>query len=278
MTLICYDSIYAKNLPAGADAYLGYVDGYWPDYQDEVQKFSSAYIIGLTVFDSQQGEGCDIEKGDLTVQQGAQWIHDAQGRVTRPIAYASVSNMAQLVSELDALNVSRSNYRLFSAHYDVGPHICGPSTCRYPGAPQADATQWTSTAKGLNASSIDESWLSDSFFTGTPAHAPVPQPVPQVPPARRNIFTPVVEDGVFGSKTCSALQFVVFNGNIADVDGWFGPLTKVALQKHLSVQPDGVIGPRTIRAIQQRCGVPQDGVWGPLTTKGLQVELNKGLF
>src|SRR5215469_5437192 len=108
MTLICYDSIYAKNLPAGADAYLGYVDGYWPDYQDEVQKFSSAYIIGLTVFDSQQGEGCDIEKGDLTVQQGAQWIHDAQGRVTRPIAYASVSNMAQLVSELDALNVSRS--------------------------------------------------------------------------------------------------------------------------------------------------------------------------
>jgi len=98
MTLICYDDIYAANLPAGADAYLGYVDGHWPDYNEEVAKFTSAHIIGLTVFDIQQGDGCDIENGDLTAQQGANWLHAAQGRVVRPIAYSSVSEMETVIA------------------------------------------------------------------------------------------------------------------------------------------------------------------------------------
>jgi peptidoglycan hydrolase-like protein with peptidoglycan-binding domain len=273
MTLVCYDDIYAADLPAGADAYLGYVDGYWPDYATEVQKFTSANIIGLTVYDIQQGQGCDIEKGDLTVQQGAAWVKEALSRVTRPICYAAVSDMTAVISELTGLGVARSDYRVMTAHWGIGSHICGPDSCRYPGlTEEADGTQWTNQAQGLNGTKIDESWLQDNFFDGQ-AVPPPPAPVPQVPPAKRNIFTPVVEDGIFGYHTCAALQFVIFSGNIADVDGYFGPLSKKQLQRYLNVQPDGVI-----RALQQRVGAKQDGVWGPITTTDLQISLNKGLF
>lgn len=279
MTLICYDDINASALPAGADAYLGYVDGYWPDFEDEVKKFTSAHIIGLTVYDIQQGDGCDIEKGDLTPQQGAQWVQAAMGRVNRPIAYADVSDMETVIAELNSAGVARSDYRVMTAHWGVGAHICGPTTCRFPGLTQeADGTQWTDQVLGLNGTRIDESWLKDDFFGGTAPSPVPPQPIPQVPPARRNIFTPIAEDGVFGFHTCAALQFVIFGGNIGDVDGYFGPVSKRQLQKYLNVQQDGVIGPLTVKALQQRVAAPQDGIWGPVTTEHLQVDLNKGLF
>lgn len=280
MTLVCYDDIYATALPAGADAYLGYVDGHWPDYEAEVQKFTSAHIIGLTVFDVQQGDGCDIENGDLTAQQGAQWAHDAQGRVSRPIVYSSVSEMETVIAEALALGLTRAEFRVFTAHYGEGAHICGPMTCKYPGLTQsADATQWTDTAAGLGGVQIDESWLVDDFFGGAAPSSP-PPPIPgggtQVPPARRNVYTPVAEDGVFGYHTCAALQFVIFNGNTVDVDGYFGPMSKKALQAFLGVTQDGIIGPITVKALQAKVGAVEDGQWGKETTTKLQIALNAG--
>jgi hypothetical protein len=198
--------------------------------------------------------------------------------VVRPIAYSSVSEMEEVIAEAGTLGLTRADYRVFTAHYSGFAHICGPATCKYPGLTQsADATQWTSSAAGLNGSKIDVSWLSDNFFDGvTFPHTPTP--VPQVPPARRNIFTPVAEDGIFGYHTCAALQFVIFAGNVPSCDGYFGPVSKKQLQKYLNVQPDGVIGPITIKALQQRVGAKQDMAWGPVTTKDLQISLNKGLF
>ena len=279
MTLVCYDDIYAANLPAGADAYLGYVDGYWPDYKDEVAKFTSAHIIGLTVKGAQIGDGCDIENGDLSASSGAQWIHDAQGRVVRPIAYSSVSEMETVISEASGLGLTRDKYRVFTAHYTYSPHICGPSTCAYPGLTQpADATQWTDKKMGLNGVLIDQSMLSDGFFNGVvfPGN-PVPV-TPPVPPAHRNIYTPLATDGVFGAHTCAAMQFVIFNGNTWDCDGFFGPVSKVTLQKYLGVQPDGAIGPVTVMALQRHVRATVDGDWGPQTTTRLQTCLNYGTF
>lgn len=63
-----------------------------------------------------------------------------------------------------------------------------------------------------------------------------------------------------------------------DVDGDFGPDTKMALQRHLGVDPDGDVGPDTIKALQRRVGVTQSGVWGAETTKGLQLKLNANTF
>ena len=62
---------------------------------------------------------------------------------------------------LNQANISRSAVRLWSAHYGLGEHICGPNSC---GAMpiEADGTQWTSNALGRN---LDQSLLLDTFFT-----------------------------------------------------------------------------------------------------------------
>jgi hypothetical protein len=52
------------------------------------------------------------------------------------------------------------NYLLWSAHYNGRPHVCSPSECGYPAA---DATQWAD--KGPNGENVDQSLLSDKFYT-----------------------------------------------------------------------------------------------------------------
>jgi hypothetical protein len=276
-TLVCLDSAFPANLPAGADAYLGYVDGHWPDYDTEVKKFTSAHIIGLTVLYVDEGMGADIEAGALDPNQAGAYAQEriAAG-VNRPILYSSISVIPLMEASVLEAGLTRDKVRLLSAHYGLGNHICGPATCQYfgKGTPDCDGTQWTDAAPGLKGTTIDQSALQTNFFDGEPVP---PRPAP-VPAGRRNIYTPVTEDGIFGSATCAAQQFVDFNGNIADVDGIFGPASKVAMQKYLAVQPSGVMDVITVRALQLRVGVKQDGMWGPVTTLGLQKALNAGLY
>ena len=63
-----------------------------------------------------------------------------------------------------------------------------------------------------------------------------------------------------------------------DVDGAFGPISKMALQRHLGVAANGVVGPDTIKALQRHVGVSQSGVCGAETTKGVQRTLNAHTF
>jgi hypothetical protein len=90
--------------------------------------------------------------------------------------------------------------------------------------------------------------------------------------ANHNPFTPVAENGIFGSQTIRATQFVIG----ARTDGIWGPMSKKALQRYLGVAADGVIGPITVRALQRRVGATVDGRWGPMTTRALQHALNTG--
>lgn len=180
MTLTMYDSIYPQNLPAGADAYLGYVDGKWPTaigftdangvtWPPLAQLFPGKRIISLTVTGATlDADGCDIEPGDLDAASGALWL---KNKLTRdhglPVAYCSISLMPAVIASLAALGVSRDQVRLLSSHYQEGEHICGPDTCAYQQAatPACDATQWTDTGPGAAGSLIDVSLVSDDFFT-----------------------------------------------------------------------------------------------------------------
>ena len=168
MTLAMADSIYAANLPAGFPAYLGYVDGAWPTAPALVARFPQAHILAMAVFASSDAEGCDCEKGDLTPGQVPGWVKRQMGRgVARPCVYASVANMPPILSALAAAGISRPQVRLLSAHYGLGPHICGPATCKYfPGMPAMDGTQWTDLYGGAHGSLIDASLLLDDFFGG----------------------------------------------------------------------------------------------------------------
>lgn len=161
------DSITPANLPPTYPAYLGYTDGRWPTAPAVRAAHPSAHLVTLTVFGgTSTADGCDCETGDLTVQQAVAWASARlSGGAWRPVIYANISTMVDVLAYLPTARAARSQVRLLSAHYDVGEHICGPATCKYPGITTAmDGTQWTDTAPGLNGSAIDLSILNDDFF------------------------------------------------------------------------------------------------------------------
>lgn len=169
------DSIYVANLPAGADAYLGYADGRWATAVDLKARFPGARILILAVFAADDAEGLDIEAGDATDAEVYDWFTRQQKRrVWRPVLYTSAANAGALLATMAANGFARPSFRLLSAHYGAGQHICGPSSC---GFPQADATQWTDSAPGNGGAWIDESLLAADFFAGAPMPPPVPQPM-----------------------------------------------------------------------------------------------------
>jgi hypothetical protein len=170
MTLTMADSITAANLPAGYNAYAGYVDGNWPDYPQIAAQFPSAHLLPITVTGATAATACDCENGDLTPSQAISWAQTRlNSSVWRPVIYADVSTMASSI--LPGLTMPQASVRLWSAHYGAGEHICGPSTCGLISV-NMDGTQWTDTASGTNGSEIDASLLTSDFFTPTPTVDP----------------------------------------------------------------------------------------------------------
>ena len=74
----------------------------------------------------------------------------------------SVSTMNDAILPLlRQAGIARTKTRLWSAHYGLGEHICGPGSCGLLSI-DADGTQWTSSALGLV---LDQSLLLEDFFT-----------------------------------------------------------------------------------------------------------------
>jgi len=176
VTLRMFDAVDLSQIPSGADAYAGYVDGAWPTAPTLRARFPGAHILSIAVFPDDDADCLDIEQGDATPQQAPAWVRRQQARgISRPVLYCSASVVNQVLGNLAAAGISRSEVRLWSAHYTgTSGHICGPGTCMYidPAGrpvPPCDGTQWTSRAFGRN---LDESLLCDDFF-GAPAPAQV---------------------------------------------------------------------------------------------------------
>jgi hypothetical protein len=162
MTLRMLDSITVANLPAGADAYLGYVDGRYANAAEVKAKFPGKTVLTIAVFSVDNAEAADCEPGDMLPTQLPGWVKRQQARgVHRPVLYASISAMATVKATLAAAGIARSQVRLWSAHYGLGKHIC----------PGMDGTQWTDKTPGAGGSLVDESVLLDDFFQE--AHVPL---------------------------------------------------------------------------------------------------------
>jgi len=164
VTLTMYDCTDVGNLPAGADAYAGYTDGHFRNLAAIERRFagSGAQFLSIAVFASDNADCLDIEALDATNAQAPGWVkRRLKGGASRPCLYTSVSNVDALVTTLNQAGIPRAEVRLWSAHYEQGKHICGPSTCRLT-QHACDATQWTDTALGR---SLDESVLLDTFFS-----------------------------------------------------------------------------------------------------------------
>jgi hypothetical protein len=160
-------TVLASQLTGAADAYLGYTDGAWPTYAAVRARFPSKPVLPMAVFSSGLAQGYDGEPGDITpaAMPGCVKRSLAAG-MWRPVVYASVSNMPAYLSALHGAGLNQAaHFRLLSAHYGAGKHICGPATCGLISVPM-DGTQWTDAAAGAGGTLIDESALNLGFFGG----------------------------------------------------------------------------------------------------------------
>jgi hypothetical protein len=166
------DSINPADLPPGMDAYAGYDNGKWPDYQAIAKAHPGAHLLDFTVFMANTGTGGDFELGDMPASDAVPYAQERlAARIWRPVEYASIGGeMIQIVANLHAAGIALSSVRLLSAHYGAGQHICGPTTCRLGAAAttQMDGTQW------IDHGPWDESLLLDSFFPTAPVFSPPP--------------------------------------------------------------------------------------------------------
>lgn len=131
------------NLPAGLDAYAGYVNrsGIGITYPGVVAKYPTARHLSITT-DGAPANCADVETGAMS-----SWAFYVYG-------YCEVSSVNELVARFGR------PWRLWTAHRDprLGAHICSPAC--WPGlVTTADGTQWVDHG-GL----WDESLLHDNFF------------------------------------------------------------------------------------------------------------------
>lgn len=159
MTLRMADGPVA-NLPAGMDAYAGYVNrsGIGITYPQVVAWFPNALHLSITT-DGSTAQCADVESGAMT-----DWRGYAYG-------YCSVSRVNDLVKQFGRPK------KLWTSHYDpkIGAHICSPKC--WPGlVTTADGTQWT------DHGGWDESVLADDFFALAPRPQPIPDPTKGVDP------------------------------------------------------------------------------------------------
>lgn len=181
----------------------GYVNGRFQNWPAVVARWgkSGKALVSIDVQgNASAGAQClDVEKGDVDPGNHAAivaWVKvtRANGVAARdlryyPKVYTSETNAVAIVDALTQAGVARDTFMLWTAHYQQGPHICGPHTCGCP--VQADATQYADSADGV---SLDESLCYAYFFDGPPAAAqpaapakapaaPVKAPDPVSPPA-----------------------------------------------------------------------------------------------
>lgn len=134
------------NLPAGMDAYAGYVNrsGIGITYPGVVARFPAQLHLSITT-NGAVAMCADVESGAMKSWLDYDW------------GYCSVSNVNALVSAYGRPP------KLWTAHQDpsIGAHICSPDC--WPGlVTTADGTQW------IDRGGWDESLLLDNFFDLAP--------------------------------------------------------------------------------------------------------------
>ena len=120
-----------------------------PNYAYIVTAFPKAQHLSIALFAANNADALDVEAGAAVPSEIPGWYaRQVQRGITRPVIYASASTMNDaILPVLSQAGISRARTRLWTAHYGLGEHICGPASC---GALSigADGTQWTSKRAG----------------------------------------------------------------------------------------------------------------------------------
>lgn len=170
-TLVMYDDVNVSLIPASATIIGYYTDGRFKNGAAAAARFPHAQLVGIAVSPADDADVLDVENGDAKIADVYGWLtRQIARKVYRPVIYTSVSNVDLLMETMTANKFNRSAYRLWSAHYGAGQHICGPASCKLTKT-ECDWTQWSSTYNGV---SLDVSLLSDEPFGPTPVPPPKP--------------------------------------------------------------------------------------------------------
>jgi hypothetical protein len=103
--LVCFDSVTAADIPAGAGRVAGYVDGLYRWSTNDWLRFPGARITRIAVNPATDaGNAGDVEQGDMTPQTAAAW---AARRLTagepRVLVYCNRSTRAAVESALRSM-------------------------------------------------------------------------------------------------------------------------------------------------------------------------------
>jgi hypothetical protein len=176
-TFVMYDDVSVPLIPANATVIGVYIDGRFKNDSEIRTKFPHAALVTIAVSAKDDADCLDVEAGDATIAEVYGWLTRQLKRgVVRPVIYTSVSNVDRLMLTMNANKFQRSQYRLWSAHYGAGVHVCGPATCKLT----KTACDWTQFTNQANHSSLDESDLGADAPVFT---APRPTPAPAKPAA-----------------------------------------------------------------------------------------------
>lgn len=233
--MLMFDDVNVALLPSGYTAYAAYVDGFYANINAVRARFPQAMVLSIDVNATNINADClDIEPGDASNSAAVPWVKAKINAGHKLIVlYTSASNVNALVSLLHASGIGRDQYKLWSAHYGVGTHICGPTTCGLT-AWACDGTQFTNRAFGA---SLDESTLLGTFFG------------PVTPPPSSDPTLRLGDTGDAVRKLQTRLNAWGFK---LIVDGDFGPATLAAVkdfQTQHKLIVDGIVGPATWKAL-----------------------------
>jgi hypothetical protein len=165
-----YDTVLNDQFPSGAEAYAAYVDGNignQPNFAFIVAAFPNAQHLSVALFPENNADALDVETGAASPSDLPAWYATQRQRgIQRPCVYANTSTMNDaVVPLLSQAGIDRATVRLWTAHYDVGEHICGPKSCGALSI-DADGTQWTPNAVVDGEElDLDQSLLLADFFT-----------------------------------------------------------------------------------------------------------------
>lgn len=249
-----YDSVNISQIPAGAQAVAGYVDGRFANVAELRDKFPGAHILSIAVNAAHDADALDVEQGDAAPGQAAAWYARQKARgIARPCLYASAFTMdTEVIPAIVAAKISRASVRLWSAHYSRTAHICGPASCKELGI-TADGSQWTDRAMGRN---LDQSLLAADFFGTAPAADWTETLVNSLPTLIQG-----------SADKAGAVQFVHRMQALVKV---IGDINKIPAAS--AVAATGTYDTATWRgvlAVQKMFGLTQDGHVGPKTWAAL---------
>jgi hypothetical protein len=153
MTLTMFDAVSIEHIPGDATIVAGYVNGYWPTYNDLCARFPHAHHVSIAVTSGVVADVLDVERGDATPQDAPLWVSQMRALGRKPVVYCSVAMWPSVQAECAKSGVAEPFW--WAADWTNRAHL-------HPGSV---ATQWadgTTQYPGL-ALYTDTSMVSPNF-------------------------------------------------------------------------------------------------------------------